>query len=92
MADATSFYWLQNVTDVRNQELVRQQVIPQQTADQTHSAMLQAKAAYGQQLAMQQYEIVRAPFDGIVTARYVDPGTLIPQATSPVTPRPQPAH
>ena len=42
VADARSFYWIQNVTDVRNQELVRQQVVPQQTADQTHSAMLQA--------------------------------------------------
>ncbi len=83
VADARSFYWLQNVTDVRNQDLVRQQVIPQQTADDSHSAMLQAKAAYQQQLALQQYEVVRAPFDGIVTARYVDPGTLIPQSTTP---------
>lgn len=82
VSDARSFYWIQNITDVRNQELVRQQVVPQQTADQTHSAMLQARAAYQQQLAMQGYEIVRAPFDGVVTARYVDPGTLIPQATT----------
>jgi membrane fusion protein (multidrug efflux system) len=82
VTDARSFYWIQNVTDVRNQELVRQQVVPQQTADETHSAMLQAKAAYQQQLALQGYEIVRAPFDGVVTARYVDPGTLIPQATT----------
>jgi len=82
VADAHSFYWLQNVTDVRYQELVRQQVIPQQTADNSHSAMLQAKAAYQQQLALQQYEVVRAPFDGIVTARYVDLGTLIPQSTT----------
>ena len=85
VADAKSFYWIQNVTDIRNQELVRQQVVPQQTADQTHSAMLQAKAAYEQELAMQGYEIVRAPFDGIVTARFVDPGTLIPAATAPVS-------
>ena len=85
VSDARSFYWIQNVTDIRNQELVRQQVVPQQTADQTHSAMLQAKAAYEQELALQGYEIVRAPFDGIVTARYVDPGTLIPEATSPVS-------
>ena len=88
VADAKSFYWIQNVTDIRNQELVRQQVVPQQTADQTHSAMLQAKAAYQQELAMQGYEIVRAPFDGIVTARFVDPGTLIPAATSPVSATP----
>jgi membrane fusion protein (multidrug efflux system) len=83
VSDARSFYWIQNVTDIRNQELVRQQVVPQQTADQTHSAMLQARAAYQQELAMQSYEIVRSTFDGIVTARYVDPGTLIPQATTP---------
>ena len=85
VADARSFYWIQNVTDIRNQELVRQQVIPQQTADESHSAMLQAKAAYEQELALQQYEIVRAPFDGVVTARFVDPGTLIPAATAPVS-------
>ena len=88
VADAKSFYWIQDVTDVRNQELVRQQVVPQQTADQTHSAMLQAKAAYQQELAMQEYEVVRAPLDGIVTARFVDPGTLIPAATSPVSATP----
>jgi RND family efflux transporter MFP subunit len=45
--------------------------------------MLQARDAYQQELAVQSYEIVRAPFDGIVTARYVDPGTLIPQSTTP---------
>jgi multidrug efflux pump subunit AcrA (membrane-fusion protein) len=85
VADARSFYWIQNITDVRNQELVRQQVVPQQTADQTHSAMLQAKALYQQELALPGYEVVRAPFDGIVTARFVDPGTLIPAATAPVS-------
>jgi multidrug efflux pump subunit AcrA (membrane-fusion protein) len=88
VADARSFLWIQNVTDVRNQELVAQQVVPQQTADQTHSAMLQAKALYQQELAMQGYEVVRAPFDGIVTARFVDPGTLIPAATAPVAATP----
>jgi multidrug efflux pump subunit AcrA (membrane-fusion protein) len=33
VSDARSYYWLQLVTDRRNQELVRQQVIPQQSAD-----------------------------------------------------------
>ena len=82
VADARAYYWLQAVTDRRYQELVRQQVIPQQTADSSHASMLQAWDAYQQELALQSYEIVRAPFDGIVTARYVDPGTLIPQSTS----------
>jgi RND family efflux transporter MFP subunit len=85
VSDARSYYWLQAVTDRRYQELVRQQVVPQQTADTSHATMLQAKAAYGQELALQHYEVVQSPYDGIVTARYVDPGTLIPQSTTPST-------
>ncbi len=47
--------------------------------------MLQAKATLEQDLAMQKYETVTAPFDGIVTMRYVDPGHLIPQSTAGVS-------
>jgi RND family efflux transporter MFP subunit len=83
VSDARSNYWLQSVTDSRYQVLVRQEVIPRETADTSHSTMLQAKAVYEQELALQQYEIVRSPSDGIVAARYVDPGTLIPQSTAP---------
>jgi membrane fusion protein, multidrug efflux system len=83
VADAKANYWLQRVTDKRNQELVAQQVIPQQLADNSHAAMLQAKAAYEQLVATQAYEVVRAESDGIITARYVDPGALIPQVTTP---------
>ncbi len=45
--------------------------------------MLQAEATYRQMRAMQSYEIITAPFDGIVTARYFDPGALIAQTTTP---------
>ena len=83
VADAKANYWLQKVTDARNQTLVAQQVIPQQTADDSHAAMLQTRAAYEQLLALQSYEVIRAETDGIITARDVDPGALIPQATSP---------
>jgi membrane fusion protein, multidrug efflux system len=83
VADAKANLWLQQVTDMRNQKLVAQAVIPQQTADDSHAAMLQAKAAYEQLLAMQSYEVIKAETDGIITARYVDPGALIPQVTSP---------
>jgi len=85
VADARANYWLQFVTDRRNQELVREAVIAQQTADDSHASMLQAKAAYQQLLAVQAYEIIRAPFDGMITTRYVDPGTLIPQTTTPAS-------
>jgi membrane fusion protein, multidrug efflux system len=82
VADAWANYWLQKVTDDRNQRLVQAEVIPQQDADNTHSAMLQSYATWLQLKATQSYEEIRSPFDGIVTARYADPGTLIPEATA----------
>ncbi len=36
-------------------------------------------------LALQSYETIRAPYDGIVTMRYVDPGALMPAATGSTT-------
>ncbi|SRR5579875_155815 len=80
--NARAAYEIALITDRRNQELLRQGVIPQQTADESHAAMLQAKATLGQLLALQAYEVIRAEFSGIVTARYVDPGALIPAPTS----------
>jgi RND family efflux transporter MFP subunit len=85
VADARANYWLQKVTNDRDQQLVRQQVIPQQTADNQYSAMLQAYNYWRQLVATQAYERILSPVDGIITARYVDPGTLIPQTTTPET-------
>ena len=86
VATARANYNLALVTDKRNQILVRNQVIPQQTADETHYTMLQYWATLQQDLADQAYEIITAPFDGIVTARYIDPGHLVPATTTPGTP------
>ena len=58
------------------------QVISQQIADESRATMMQAKATLAQSVALQTYERVTAPFDAIVTARNVDPGHLIPEATS----------
>lgn len=88
VADAKANYWLMQRTDDRNQKLVRAGVVAPQQADDSHARMLQAQAAYQQLLAMQQYETIRAPFDGVVTARYYDQGALIPQATSPANATP----
>jgi membrane fusion protein, multidrug efflux system len=82
VANAHASYELALITDRRNQTLARQGVIAQQTADDSHSAMLQAKATYDQLLSTQAYEVITAPVSGVVTARYVDPGKLIPEATS----------
>ncbi len=85
VADALANYKLQTVTYARYKYLLKEQVVPQQTADNWHASMLQALAFYQQQLAMQAYEVVRAPVDGVITARYFDPGAMIPAATSPVS-------
>ncbi|HEY6298143.1 MAG TPA: efflux RND transporter periplasmic adaptor subunit [Candidatus Binatus sp.] len=86
VANARANYNLALITDKRNQALVHAQVIAQQTADESHGAMLQARATLAQDLANQQYEMITAPFDGIVTARYIDPGHLVPANTTPGTP------
>ena len=86
VANARASYNLALITDNRNQALLRQHVISPQMADEAHAAMLQAKAMLSQDLANQSYETITAPFDGIVTARYIDPGHLVPATIAPGTP------
>jgi membrane fusion protein, multidrug efflux system len=92
VADALANYRLQVITYDRYKYLLKEQVVPQQTADNWHASMLQAQAFYQQNLAMQAYEVVRAPIDGIITARYFDPGAMIPQATTPVSATTSPGY
>ncbi|MCL2448130.1 MAG: efflux RND transporter periplasmic adaptor subunit [Polyangiaceae bacterium] len=40
-----------------------------------------ATQGLGRAIAVQDYTNVRAPFEGVVSARYVDPGALVPAAT-----------
>lgn len=82
VANARAGYELATLTDQRNQSLLRFGVIAQQTADESHARMVEAKATLDQLVATQNYKEIRAPFDGVVTARYVDQGALIPQSTS----------
>ncbi|MGH7879559.1 MAG: efflux RND transporter periplasmic adaptor subunit, partial [Candidatus Binataceae bacterium] len=83
VANAAATYRLAQITDRRNQALMREGVIARQTADETHANLLETKAALDQLAATRDYELIRAPMDGVVTARYVDPGALIPQSTAP---------
>lgn len=83
VADAEHYLWLESVTDKRDQGLVLKQGISQQLADNSRGAMMEAQDNYRQLRALQSYEVITAPFDGIVTARYVDPGVLIAQTITP---------
>jgi membrane fusion protein, multidrug efflux system len=86
--NAKATYDISAITDRRYQELVAQQVVPQQTADQYHAQMLEAYATWHQYVATQQYERVLAPYDGMITARNLHPGALVASATASNTSSP----
>jgi RND family efflux transporter MFP subunit len=92
VADALANYKLQAITYVRYKYLVKEQVVSQQTADNWWASMKQAQALYQQDLALQAYEVVHAPVDGVITARYFDPGAMIPAATAPVSATTSPGY
>jgi membrane fusion protein (multidrug efflux system) len=56
-------------------------VVSQQDLDNATAAVSVGDATLRQDLAQQAYEIIRAPFSGTVTARYVDVGALVPSGT-----------
>ena len=73
---------LKRVTDERYQALKRSGVVSLQDADQARSDAQQAEATLRQLQAMAEYKRITADFDGAVTRRDADPGTLIPATTS----------
>ncbi|CAB3802176.1 efflux RND transporter periplasmic adaptor subunit [Pararobbsia alpina] len=81
---AQANYAIANTTAQRWQELLKTQSVAQQETDlkvsdmQAKRAMLDASTANVERLAqMQSFEKVVAPFDGVVTSRNVDVGTLV---------------
>jgi membrane fusion protein, multidrug efflux system len=65
---------------VRARDLAAHGVGSQQTADQTQADFRMAIAAVAAAATMKSYEEMRAPFDGVVTARFVDTGALVQNA------------
>jgi membrane fusion protein, multidrug efflux system len=66
----------------RARKLRPQGFIAQQDLDNAEGALSVSRATLQQLLATQIYEQVRAPFDGVITARYVDPGALVAAGTA----------
>jgi membrane fusion protein (multidrug efflux system) len=54
----------------------------QQAADQAETDFTMATATLAQDATMKSYEQIRAPFDGVVTARFVDVGALVQSSTT----------
>jgi membrane fusion protein (multidrug efflux system) len=65
----------------RTQALRPDGVVSQQDLDNAIAAVRVGEATLQQDLAQQAYEVIRAPFSGVVTARYVDLGALVPSGT-----------
>jgi RND family efflux transporter MFP subunit len=65
----------------RAEKLAPSGVVAQQDRDNAVARSRIAGANLQRARDLFAYTVVRAPFDGVVTARYVDPGALVPAAT-----------
>jgi membrane fusion protein (multidrug efflux system) len=83
VANTRASYGIALLTYQRDEALRRDDAVAQQVADEARASMVEAKATLDQLASMQAYKVIRAPFTGIITARYVDQGALVPQVTSP---------
>jgi membrane fusion protein (multidrug efflux system) len=66
----------------RTQTLRAKGLVSQQEAEQAQSDADVAAARLHTQETLKGYETIRAPFPGVVTARYADPGALVQNATN----------
>jgi RND family efflux transporter MFP subunit len=81
VAAALSDVALRRRTFERYGQLVSKDYVSRQDYETVRAQFEVSRASLRQARAQQAYEELRAPFDGVVTARYVDPGALIPAAT-----------
>ncbi|MDQ5986311.1 MAG: Multidrug resistance protein MdtA [Syntrophus sp. SKADARSKE-3] len=70
---------------VRARELIKNGYIAQMDADHAETAAIQAEANASALWVQKDYEILRAPFEATVTARFADPGALLQGATGSQT-------
>ena len=66
----------------RAKDLVAHGWTSRQAADAAETAYSMATANVAQNATMKSYEQIRAPFDGVVTARFVDVGALVQNSTT----------
>ena len=80
-------YRIKKITFERLNKVWREspEVIAKQDVDVAEAAYESSKNLMQQRAALRDYTKVRAPFSGIITARFADPGALIQVATSSVT-------
>jgi RND family efflux transporter MFP subunit len=70
-----------NVIANRLRPLVAKGVVSQQDLDRADADVQDAKSEVDRLKAVKSFDMIRAPFDGVVTKRYVDVGALMPAPT-----------
>ncbi len=68
--------------DLRARDLMGHGAGSIQASDQAQADFRMAMENVAQLAVMKSYEVLRAPFDGVVTARFVDPGALVQNSTT----------
>lgn len=66
----------------RERALLKDGVISQQEADDALAAAKSAEATAAALKTQKEYQVIRAPFAGVVTARFADPGALLQSAAT----------
>jgi RND family efflux transporter MFP subunit len=69
----------------RESQLIAQKLIAPEEAETAETEALQAEAKASALATIKGYELLRAPFDGIVTGRFADPGALMQNAQNAQT-------
>jgi membrane fusion protein, multidrug efflux system len=64
----------------RDGQLIAQKLIAPEESEQAETNSQMAAATVERFKALKDYELIRAPFSGTVTARYADPGALVQNA------------
>jgi membrane fusion protein (multidrug efflux system) len=70
------------ITARRIESLAPVGVASEQDRDNAVAQRRISQSSLGRARALLEYTVVKAPFTGVVTARYVDPGALVPAATA----------
>jgi membrane fusion protein (multidrug efflux system) len=81
VASARDRFDLARVVSERTRTLTAQGLVAPQDRDNAVTQERVSRSALQRATDVLDYTVVRAPFDGIVSARYVDPGALVPAAT-----------
>ncbi|MET0404213.1 MAG: efflux RND transporter periplasmic adaptor subunit, partial [Cystobacter sp.] len=77
VAAARSDLALKRRTTARTRALAESGIVSQQEVDVANADLVQSDVNLKRLQALQGYQVLRAPFDGVVTARNVDPGALV---------------